>query len=72
MNFDRTKINSLLSLSDTELSHFLTELARGSGYADASFTVSPSDASRIRGILAVASNEEIERLLKQFGGMKNG
>lgn len=72
MNFDKTKINSLLTLTDEELSVFLTDLARESGYADSAFTVSPADASKIRAILSVASNEEIERLIKQFGGMKNG
>ena len=71
MDFDKKALTSLLSLNDEALALELEKLGKGSGLGN-NFKVSKTDAARIRAFLNMASDQEIAKIISQFGGNKNG
>ncbi len=71
MNFDRESLIKLLKLSDTELEKILRELAKEAGADTENLVITKSDIAKIRAFLTFAGDDEIARLMSQFGGKKN-
>lgn len=68
MNFNRSSLQKLLALPDEELAKVIKEIAEEAGIDPSSFSVESTDIAKLRAMLSLASNEEIARLLQQFGG----
>ena len=71
MNFDKKSLDSLLALNNEAFARELEKLGKNSGLGE-SFKVSTSDAQRIRTFLSMASEQEIMKIINQFGGNQNG
>ena len=69
MNFDKNSLSQLLKLNDDELRKVITEIAHEAG-VDRQITIGAHDISKIRALLSIASEDDINRLIKQFGGKK--
>ena len=72
MNLDRESLSKLLLLSDTEFEKVLREIAKEAGIDAENLVISRSDIARIRSFLSLAGDDDIARLLGQFGGKNNG
>lgn len=74
MNFNRDALTKLLALDDENLKKVLIEIAREAGVDTSSFNVSNADISKLRGVLSIASNDDIAAFLSRFGkgGKLNG
>lgn len=70
MNFDKKSLSNLLSLSDEELVAVLKKLAQESGVNADNLQIGKGDIIKIRTFLAMASDDDISRLLSRFGGKK--
>ena len=69
MNFDKNSLTQLLKLNDDELRRVITDIAHEAG-VDQRINISAHDISKIRALLSIASEDDINRLIKQFGGKK--
>ena len=72
MNFDKKSLSKLLSLSDEELIKVLKDIAKESGINPDTLKIGKGDIIKIRTFLAMASDEDIARVLSKFGGKNNG
>ena len=74
MNFNRDALTKLLALDDESLKKVLAEIANEAGVDPSSFNVSSADISKLRGVLSIASNDDIAAFIAQFGkgGKLNG
>ena len=74
MNFNRDALTKLLALDDESLKKVLAEIAAEAGVDPSSFNVSSADISKLRSVLAIASNDDIAEFIAQFGkgGKLNG
>ena len=70
MNFDKNSLSNLLKLNDEELASVIKEIAAEAGLGGENFSVNKNDLSKIRTFLSFAGDNEINALLKQFGGKK--
>ena len=70
MNFDKKSLKKLLDLSDEELIKMLRDIARESGVDEKNLNVGKADVMKIRAFLSMASEDDIARILTQFGGKK--
>ncbi len=70
MNFDKKSLSKLLTLNDEELEQVLRDIAKEAGVNAENFAISKSDILKLRTFLSMASDDEIARLLSQFGGKK--
>ena len=66
MNFDRNSLTKLLALPDAELEAVINDIAG----VDSKINIKKSDLNKLRALLSVASEEDIARLIKHFGGNK--
>ena len=69
MNFDKSSLSQLLKLNDDEFRKVIKEIAHEAG-VDNQIEISAHDISKIRALLSIASEDDINRLIKQFGGKK--
>ena len=69
MNFDKSSLSQLLKLNDDEFRKVIKEVAHEAG-VDNQIEISAHDISKIRALLSIASEDDINRLIKQFGGKK--
>lgn len=72
MNLDRESISKLLLLSDAEFEKVLREIAKEAGIDAENLVINKSDITKIRTFLSFAGDDDIARLLGQFGGKNNG
>lgn len=74
MNFNRDALTKLLALDDESLKKVLAEIATEAGVDPRSFNVSSADISKLRGVLSIASNDDIAAFIAEFGkgGKLNG
>ena len=70
MNFDKKSLKKLITLSDEELIIVLRDIAKEAGVDDKNLNIGKSEVSKIRTFLSLASEDDIARLLTQFGGKK--
>ena len=70
MNFDKQSLKKLLALSDEELINVLRDIAKEAGVDEKNLSIGKSDVIKIRAFLSMASEDDIARLLTQFGGKK--
>lgn len=70
MNFDKNSLSKLLKLNDDDLAAAIKEIAAEAGVGGENFTVSKNDLAKIRTFLTFAGDDEINALLRQFGGKK--
>jgi hypothetical protein len=70
MNFDKKSLKKLITLSDEELINVLRDIAKEAGVDDKNLNIGKSEVSKIRTFLSLASEDDIARLLTQFGGKK--
>ena len=70
MNFDKKSLSKLLTLNDEELEQVLRDIAKEAGVNAENLAISKSDILKLRTFLSMASDDEIARLLSQFGGEK--
>lgn len=69
MNFDKQSLKQLLNLPDEELEIVINEIAKEAGVKD-KINVKKSDLSKLRALLSMASEEDINKLINTFGGGK--
>ena len=69
MNFDKQSLKKLLNLPDTELEIVINEIAKEAGVKD-KINIKKSDLSKLRTLLSMASEEDINKLINTFGGSK--
>lgn len=72
MNFDKKSLSKLLSLNDEEMIKVLKEIGKEAGIPPEKLNVGKNDIIKIRAFLSMASDDDISRLLAQFGGKNNG
>ena len=70
MNFDKKSLSKLLSLSDEELTKVLKDLAKEGGIDPDTLNIGKSDLIKIRTFLSFATEDDIAKILRQFGGQK--
>lgn len=70
MNFDKKSLAALLSLNDNELTKVLKDIAKESGINSETLNISKTDIIKIRAFLSMASEDDIAKLLRNFGGQK--
>jgi histidyl-tRNA synthetase len=70
MNFDKKSTEKLLALSDSELINVIKDIAKEAGIPSENLKIGKSDIIKIRMFLSIASEDDIARLLTQFGGKK--
>ena len=68
MNFDKKSLKKLLSLNDDELIKVLLDLGNEAGVDTKDLQISNADLMKIRTFLSMASEDDIARLLANFGG----
>ena len=69
MNFDKQSLKQLLNLPDEELEIVINEIAKEAGVKD-KINIKKSDLSKLRALLSMASEEDINKLINTFGGSK--
>ena len=69
MTFDRNSLTKLLALPDAELEAVINDIAKEAG-VESKINIKKSDLNKLRALLSVASEEDITRLIKHFGGNK--
>ena len=69
MNFDKNSLSELLKLSDDKLKEVIKDIAKEAGVEN-EITVSTKDIAKIRALLSIASEDDINRLISRFGGNK--
>ena len=72
MNFDKSTIAKLQKMTDEELTFVIREVANEAGIDGKNLSINKADIAKIRTVLALATEEDIARLLGQFGGKING
>lgn len=70
MDFNKESLSKLLALSDDEMINMLKEIAKESGINTENIKIGKSDIFKIRAFLSIASEDDIIRLLSNFGGRK--
>lgn len=71
MNFNRDSLKKLLALGDEELAEIVREIAAESGVDTTSLVLGKSELAKLRAVLALASDEDIARMIAGLGGGKN-
>ena len=71
MNFNRDSLKKLLALCDEELAEIVREIAAESGVDTTSLVLGKSELAKLRAVLALASDEDIARMIAGLGGGKN-
>lgn len=71
MNFNRDSLKKLLALGDEELAEIVREIAAESGVDTTSLVLGKSELAKLRAVLALASDEDISRMIAGLGGGKN-
>lgn len=66
MEIDRSAIDRLLKLNDTQLKIIIRNLAASSGIDPAEFNVDLSDISSIRRALGSVSDEELKQIAETY------
>ncbi len=69
MNFDKNSLSELLKLSDDKLKEVIKDIAKEASVEN-EITVSTKDVAKIRALLSIASEDDINRLISRFGGNK--
>ncbi len=70
MNFDKKSLSKLLTLSDEDMTRVLKDIAKEAGIDPETLKIGKADIMKLRAFLSMASDDEIARLLSQFGGKK--
>ena len=70
MNFDKSSLAKLLSLSDEELIKVIKDIAKEAGVDTGNLNIGRGDIIKIRAFLSMASDDDIAKLLTRFGGKK--
>lgn len=70
MNFDKSSLAKLLSLSDEELIKVIKEIAKEAGVDTGNLNIGRGDIIKIRAFLSMASDDDIAKLLTRFGGKR--
>ena len=70
MNFDKEALSKLAKLSNEELRVILQKIAAESGVDTSNIKISDSDLSHLRAFLSMANEDDVARLIAQFGGQK--
>ena len=70
MNFDKSSLAKLLSLSDKELIKVIKDIAKEAGVDTGNLNIGRGDIIKIRAFLSMASDDDIAKLLTRFGGKK--
>ena len=70
MNFDKKSLSKLLTFSDEEMIIVLKDIAKEAGIDPKTLKIGKSEIIKLRAFLSMASDEEIARLIAQFGGKK--
>lgn len=72
MQIDRKALEGLLSLNDKQLMTVINKLAAQSGINLAEFNVDPQSVASIRSAISGASDEELDRIVRQYESNKTG
>ena len=70
MNFDKSSLAKLLSLSDEELIKVIKDIAKEAGVDAGNLNIGRGDIIKIRAFLSMASDDDIAKLLTRFGGKR--
>lgn len=70
MNFDKSSLAKLLSLSDEELIKVIKNIAKEAGVDTGNLNIGRGDVIKIRAFLSMASDDDIAKLLTRFGGKR--
>ena len=70
MNFDKKSLSKLLTLSDEEMTRVLKDIAKEAGIEPETLKIGKAEIVKLRTFLSMASDDEIARLIAQFGGKK--
>ena len=70
MNFDKSSLAKLLSLSDEELIKVIKDIAKEAGVDTGNLNIGRGDIIKIRAFLSMASDDDIAKLLTRFGGKR--
>jgi hypothetical protein len=70
MNFDKSSLAKLLSLSDEELIKVIKDIAKEAGVDTGNLNIGRGDVIKIRAFLSMASDDDIAKLLTRFGGKR--
>jgi hypothetical protein len=70
MNFDKSSLEKLLSLSDEELIKVIRDIAKEAGVDTGNLNIGRGDIIKIRAFLSMASDDDIAKLLTRFGGKR--
>lgn len=71
MNFDKKSLSNLLALNDEEMIKVLKEIGKETGIPAEKLNIGKGDVLKIRAFLSMASDDDIARLISQFGGKNN-
>ena len=71
MNFDKKSLSNLLALNDEEMIKVLKEIGKETGIPAEKLNIEKGDVLKIRAFLSMASDDDIARLISQFGGKNN-
>lgn len=70
MNFDKSSLAKLMSLSDEELIKVIKDIAKEAGVDTGNLNIGRGDIIKIRAFLSMASDDDIAKLLTRFGGKR--
>ena len=70
MNFDKKSLSNLLALNDEEMIKVLKEIGKEAGIPAEKLNIGKGDVLKIRAFLSMARDDDIARLISQFGGKK--
>lgn len=70
MKLDKTAIERLLALNDTQLQALITRLAGENGVDLSGVTIRPDDIASVRQALRMATDEDIRRAAEQIEQLK--
>ena len=66
MQINRENLNKLLSLNDRQLKAIITKIAVQGGIDPAQFNIDTSNVQSIRSVLGSATDEDIERIAREY------
>ncbi len=72
MQIDRKNLDALLSLNDRQLTSIIGRIVRESGIDPAMFNIDPANVASIRKALSVATDRDIEEIMRQYNERKGG
>ena len=68
MQIDKKALENLLALNDKQLLTIINRLVTSSGIDPADYNIDPASVSSIRAAIRSASDEDLERIVKQYNG----